>query len=97
MMSSGALSPASMKVLVMRGMGMCCVAFAAAAAGGALNAAAAGELVLQVALQDAIFDEHVALRGWPSSSTLSEPRRLEMVPSSITVQSSLATFCRCGR
>ena len=30
--------------------------------------------------------------GWPSSSTLSEPRRLPMVPSSTTVQSSLATF-----
>ena len=30
--------------------------------------------------------------GWPSSSTFSEPRRLPMVPSSITVQSSLATF-----
>ena len=30
--------------------------------------------------------------GWPSSSTLSEPRRLPMVPSSITVHSALATF-----
>src|SRR5205823_3664580 len=31
--------------------------------------------------------------GWPSSSTLSDPRRLPMVPSSITVHNSLATFC----
>ena len=31
--------------------------------------------------------------GWPSSSRLSEPRRLEIVPSSITVHSGLATFC----
>ena len=62
-MSSGSLSPASMKVLVMRGMGMCCVAFAAAAAGGCGAEHAAGELVLQVAAQNAVFDQHVALRG----------------------------------
>ena len=39
------------------------VAFAAAAAGGLRAQEAAGELVLQVAAQDAVLDQHVVLRG----------------------------------
>ena len=77
----------------MRGMGMCCVAFAPAAAGGrgcrsgGWRACPAGSRAAR-----RFRSARCAAVGWPSSSTLSEPRRLPMVPSSITVHSGLATF-----
>ena len=43
---------------------------------------------MQVAAQDARSIRTVRLVGVPSSSTFSEPRRLAIVPSSMTVQSS---------
>ena len=48
-------------------------------------------LSLHVALQDAVLDQHGALRRIASSSMLSEPRRSGIVPSSTTVTPLAAT------
>ena len=68
------------------------VAFAAAVAGVGHAHQAGGKLVAQISLENSVFDQdRVSCVGWPSSSTLSEPRRQGMVPLSTTVHFSLAT------
>jgi hypothetical protein len=67
------------------------VAFASTIAGGGHTHQAGVHGVLDVALQNAVFNQHIAPLALPSSSTLSEPRRSAMVPSSSTVTPLAAT------
>ena len=92
-MSSGASSPASMKVLVIRGMGGCWKDSRRPLPVGDIPRSRAFSRSCMYPQRTPFSMRTVRPVGVPSSSTLSEPRRFGIVPSSITVTSAEATCC----
>ena len=90
-MSSGASSPASMNVFVMRGIGGCWNDSRRPLPVNPVPRSRALSRSCMYPRSTPFSMRTVRLVGVPSSSTLSEPRRLGMVPSSTTVTRSEAT------